>query len=284
MGKDGTFWIDDDGNVVKWWKLLCIPLVLGLILIFNPIVIVNAGERGVVLTWGAVEDRIMNEGMNWRTPIAQDVKIIDVRTQKYEVKAAAASADLQDVSTTVALNYHLDSTRVNKLYQTLGYDWSDRVIVPAIQESVKAATAQYTAEELITKRALVKQKIEEITTARLATYGIQEETISITDFTFSESFSVAIENKVTAEQNALAAKNKLEQVKYEAQQTIEQARGKAEALTIEGKALAENPAIAQLRWIEKWSGTLPLVVSGSGSGFIFDISSFTTPQTENESG
>lgn len=272
---------DEDGNF-QAWKLALIPIVLIAFWILNPIVIVNAGERGVVLTWGAVEDRIMGEGMNFRTPIAQDVKIIDVRTQKYEVKAAAASADLQDVSTTVALNYHLDSTKVNKIYQTLGYDWSERVIVPAIQESVKAATAQFTAEELITKRAAVKQKIEDITTARLGEYGINEETISITDFTFSDSFNIAIENKVTAEQNALAARNKLEQIKYEAEQKVTTATAEAKAIQIQGDALKNNPSVVNLRWIEKWNGVMPIVFGGGGNGFIFDISSVATPQTGND--
>jgi len=277
----GKSLIEDEDGEFQAWKLAWIPIVIFAFWILNPIVIVNAGERGVILTWGAVEDKIMGEGMNFRTPIAQDVKIIDVRTQKYEVKAAAASADLQDVSTTVALNYHLDSTKVNRIYQTLGYDWSERVIVPAIQESVKAATAQFTAEELITKRAAVKQKIEDITTARLGEYGINEETISITDFTFSDSFNIAIENKVTAEQNALAARNKLEQIKYEAEQKVTTATAEATAIRIQGEALHNNPDVVSLRWIERWNGVLPSVLAGGGNGFIFDISSLATPQTGN---
>lgn len=266
----------DNDDEIQIWKYVWIPVVIFAIWILNPIVIVNAGERGVVLTWGAVEDRIMGEGMNWKTPIAQSVQIMDVKTHKYSATATAASKDLQDVDTEVALNYRLDAGRVNMVYQTIGMDFADRIVSPAIQESVKVGTARFTAEELITKRPEAKEAIDNDLKARLEPYGIIVDTISITNFDFSDQFTAAIESKVTAEQNALAAKNKLEQIKYEAEQKVTTATAEATAIRIQGEALQNNPSVVSLRWIEKWNGILS-IVSGGGNGFIFDISSLTTP-------
>jgi regulator of protease activity HflC (stomatin/prohibitin superfamily) len=128
---------------------------------------------------------------------------------------------------------------------------------------VKATTAKFTAEELITKREEVRDAIKGLLTEKLAGTGLKVEQLSIINFDFSTSFNNAIEAKVTAEQNALAAKNKLDQVKYEAQQAIEEARGKASALQIEAQAINTNPQIIQLRAIEKWDGKLPQVTSGA---------------------
>jgi len=265
---------DEEFDFPKWPMIALVAILV--VWALNPIVIVGPGERGVVLTWGAVQDNIMGEGMNFRMPIAQDVKIMSVQTHKYSVTETAASKDLQDVKTEVALNYRLDAARVNKIYQTLGMDFDDRVISPAVQESVKAGTAQFTAEELITKRPEAKNAIDSALTTRLEPYGILVDTISITDFKFSDQFTAAIETKVTAEQNALAAKNKLEQIKYEAEQKVTTATAEATAIKIQGDALKDNPGVVSLRWIEKWSGTMPLVYSsGTGSGnMIFDMTSF----------
>jgi regulator of protease activity HflC (stomatin/prohibitin superfamily) len=199
---------------------------------------------------------------------------MEVRTQKYQAEADSASSDLQKVQTTVALNFHLDPTKVGDLYKNIGKDFEERIVVPSIQEGVKASTAKFTAEELITKREEVKDKIEEHLKNRLETYNIILETISITDFQFTEVFDTAIEAKVKAEQDALASKNKLEQIKYEAQQQIESAKGQAESIRIINEELERSQKYLTLKTIEKWNGILPYVV-GSSTPFI-DISQFIT--------
>ena len=146
---------DATKKVLMWISVGLIAVVL--IFVLNPIVIVGAGERGVIMNFGAVQDEVWGEGMHFKTPIMQDIHIMDVRTQKYVVTAKSASSDLQDVSTEVALNYHVDAGKVNKIYQTIGSDFADRIISPAVQECVKAGTAQYTAEQLIQNGP--KQKI-----------------------------------------------------------------------------------------------------------------------------
>ena len=137
--------------------------------------------------------------------------------------------------------------------------------MPALQESVKAATAKFTAEELITKREIVRDEIKLSLQSKLQNDGIIVDDFNIVDFDFSASFNQAIEAKVTAEQQALAAKNKLEQIKYEAEQEVAKAKGKAEAQKIEGDALRANPEVIQLRSIEQWDGKLPLYMSGDGT-------------------
>lgn len=246
-----------------------IKIVIGLFLaviafgIIWPFGIVEAGERGVQLRFGAVTGKVLNEGLYFRIPIMESVKIIDVKVQKEEVESGAASADLQSVSSIVAANFHVNPDRVATLYQEVGEDYKIRLIDPALQESVKASTAKFTAEELITKREEVREEVKRHLKDKLEARGIIIDDFNIVNFNFSESFNEAIEAKVTAEQSALAAKNKLEQIKFEAEQDIASARGRAEALKIESEALKSNPEILELRALEKWDGRLPTVTGGS---------------------
>lgn len=237
-------------------------VIIILVIAAFPFALISAGERGVVLRWGAV-NRVLDEGLHWRTPIAEKVKKLEVRTQKFEADASSASKDLQTVHTKVALNFHLVPEQVGKLWAEIGEDYSDRVISPAIQESVKAATAKFTAEELITKRELVKDAIVAELKERLTPYHLLVETLNLTDFDFSPQFNQAIEAKVTAEQSALAAKNKLEQVKFEKEQRIAQAQGEAEAIRIQAEALRENSQLIQLEAVKRWDGELPKYMFGS---------------------
>lgn len=240
--------------------LVAIVLFLLTFKALNPIVIIPAGNRGVILNFGAVSDKILGEGLSFRIPIIQVVKKLDVRIQKDSVKANAASRDLQDLYTTIALNYHLDPSHVNELYQKIGTDYKDRIIDPAIQEAVKASTAKYTAEEAVTKRAEVKDAIKNLVYERLRKEYILVDEVSITDFSFSSAFNKAIEEKVTAEQEALQAKNVLEKVKFQADQRIAQAKAEAEAIRIQVESISKQggQSYVQMKAIEKWNGKLPV--------------------------
>lgn len=248
--------------VVGAVSALFLVIVL-MVLIFGSWTTIPAGYRGVVLRFGAVTGEIMPEGFNGKTPWVTDVVEMEVRTQKEQIKTQGASRDLQTVSTEIAANLHPDPTGVAYLYQNVGLDYLDRIVAPAMQESIKAGIAKYTAEELITKRELVRADIMALLASKLVEHRIVLEDMNIVDFDFSASFNQSIEAKVTAEQNALAARNKLEQVKFEAQQRIEEAKGKAEAMSVESEALKANPQILQLRALEKWNGILPGVTGGA---------------------
>ena len=243
-----------------WLSVIAIVVGFIVLLIVNPFVIVSAGERGVVLNWGAVSDKILEEGIHWVTPIKSDVEKIDIKTQKEEVSVNAASKDLQTVTSKVALNYHLNSNQVNLLWQKIGKDYKERIIDPAIQEAIKAATAKYTAEELITKREIVKNDAKESLSIRLLNEYIIVDELSIVDFDFSVSFNTSIEQKVKAEQDALTAKNKLEQIKFEASQTIETAKAQAESIKIQAQAINSQGGAdyVSLQAIAKWDGKLPI--------------------------
>lgn len=247
------------GDIIKFVLLV----VIGLIFLLGGWTVVKTGQVGIVTHFGAVSGKVLDPGFHLKLPIFTTIKKIDVQTNKEQADASAASKDLQTVNATIALNYSINKESVVSLYSDIGTDFKSRIIDPFIQESVKSVTANYTAEELITKREEVGESIKTHLTEKLQPHGIQVQNISIVDFNFSKSFNEAIESKVTAEQNALAAKNKLQQVQFEAEQAVAEAQGKAKALTIESAAINSNPQILQLRAIEKWNGELPQVTSGA---------------------
>ncbi len=238
-------------------------LVLIVLVAFQGFGTVPAGHRGVLLQFGAVTGTILDEGLYFKIPFVQSVEKISVRINKIVSNADAASKDLQNVEANIALNYHVAPNQTAYIYQNVAANYEDEIIAPAIQESVKAATAQFTAEELITKRTAVRDMMRNSLVEKLEKRGLVIDEFNIEDFSFSESFDNAVEAKVTAEQQALAAKNKLEQIKFEAQQKVEAAKGSAEAIRIEAEALSQNPQILELRAIEKWNGILPQVTSGA---------------------
>jgi len=222
---------------------------------------------------------------------------MNVQVQIAESTESAATNDLQEVTTTVAVNFRLNPEAVNQIYRELRQDYVSRVIKPNIEESIKAATSQFRAEALITNRATVKSTFDAVLEERLSVFDIEVIAVSLTDFQFSPAFAAAVEAKVTAEQKALEAQNFLEQVKFEAQQqviqaeaeknaTIARALGEAEAVVIEADAAASaieaitgqmTPEYAQYLWLTQWDGKLPLVV-GEGTGLIIDVNSLLDEQ------
>ena len=228
-----------------------------LTLTLNSFGMVGAGERGILLQFGAVQNKIFGEGLYFKIPFVHKVVKIDVRIQKDEVLASAASKDLQIVTSKIALNYHLDPKSVNKIWQEVRADYNIRIIAPSIQEAVKAESAKFTAEELIIKREEVKEQIKANLTKRLRERSIIVDEFNIIEFQFSQAFNEAIEDKVTAEQLKLKADKDLERTKIEAKQRIAESKGKAEAIRVEAQALRQNPQVVELRWIEKWDGKVP---------------------------
>lgn len=249
----------EDQNIFKFIKLGIIGIIL-IIIIFNlPFLFVPVGYRGIGIRLGNTTGSIYQQGINFRVPFIEGSKNVEIRTQKETIKASAASKDLQSVDTEVALNYSLDPNKLVGLYQTVGMDFKERIIAPVLQEAVKAVTAKYTAEELITKRNQVSSDIKSMLADKLSPRGIIAEDFNIVNFNFSEGFDKAIEAKVKAEQDALASKNTLEKSKYEAEQVIATAKGQAEAIRIQAEAINSQGGAdyVQLQAINKWNGQLP---------------------------
>jgi regulator of protease activity HflC (stomatin/prohibitin superfamily) len=256
--------------LVKYQNILPfvgISLVLLAVFLFNCFYIIDAGQRGVILRFGAISNQV-GEGFHFKIPMVDQVVKIDVRIRKAVTKTTSSSKDLQEVTSEIALNYHLNPESVSKIYKEIGLNWEISIIDPAVRETMKAITAQYTAEELITNRSSVSNAIKESLSDSLTKYGLIVDEISITDFSFSDEFDRAIESKQTAEQMALKAERDLDRIKIEAEQKIAAAKAEAEALrlqkqevTIELLRLREIEV--QRQAVEKWDGKLPSVTGGA---------------------
>ncbi|HEX2011219.1 MAG TPA: prohibitin family protein [Roseateles sp.] len=265
-----------NNSILSWLAKIAV-LLFGLFLVFsllNPIRIVQSGTRGVITTFGKVDPVPLGEGIHFVVPLVNRVHMIDVRLQKNEGKGVAASRDLQQVSVSAALNWRLDPVLVAQTFQNIGNEHAValRVIEPAAQEATKAIAAQYTAEELVTKRTEVSGKIRDALEQRLKRHGVIVDSLAAVNYDFSAVFDKAIEAKVEAEQKKLTAERDLERIKVEAEQALAKARGEAESL--KAKRLEITPDLLRLKQLEneaeairKWNGQLPQY-TGAGTPFV----------------
>jgi len=247
-----------------------IPYFLGsavMFILYLSFTTVNSGTIGVVRRFGNPV-RQLSPGAHLLLPFAEWQYPIDTQTRIVKPDEQASSKDLQVVHTQVTFAYHIEPAFATYMLVTLNNDADNLVIKPAILEAIKATTAKYDAQELITNRPAVRDGIEDFVKQRLAPYHIIAETTSITDFSFTKTYEDAIEAKVTAQQNAEKAKNDLVRIQVQAQQQIAQAKGEAEALRAQKEQI--TPELLQLRTIEmmkeKWDGQLPNVIVSSGQG------------------
>jgi prohibitin 2 len=233
---------------------------------------VNAGTIGVVKRLGKPVSQL-SPGAHLIRPITDTVTPISVQTKIVKPSEDASSHDLQVVHTEVTLAYHIDPNYATYVLVSLNEDAENRVIIPAILEAIKATTAQYDAQDLISRRPVVRDAIEAFVKARLEPYHVIAETTSITDFHFSNDYENAIEAKVTASQLAEKAQNDLARIKIEADQKVAAAEGEAKALEAQKSQI--TPELIQLRTIEmlrdKWDGRMPTVVSGNGGVPMLDL-------------
>lgn len=248
-------------NIQMMMYLIGGIILIALVLLSSSLKVINPGERGVLITLGVPSSEVLSEGIHIQMPFVQRIVVLDVKTQKAEYESDSASKDLQSVTSIVAVNFNPQPAMVSKLYQEIGAAYEAKIIKPAIEEAIKASTAQFTAEELITKRTEVKELMRTKIEDRLKKAYIEVDEVSIVNFAFSPEFNKAIEEKQTAEQQALKEKWELERVKVLAQQKIEQAKAEAESLRLQKQEL--TPELIQLRAIEKWNGILPQVTGGS---------------------
>lgn len=253
--------------------LVGVALLVGLLLFALSIFTVPAGSVGVITRWGAV-NRVVEPGIGFKNPISESVVKMSVRTQKDQVDVGAASKNLQVVTATIAVNYHLDGRFAVQMYQNIGKNYQDIVLAPAIQDIFKSTTAQFTAEELITKREEVRLRAEAALTTELAVYNVVVESFNIVNFDFSEEFNNAIEAKQVQQQQVETAKQRLEQAKIDAETIVTTAQGQADAQKAMNDTGGLTPEYIQYLAITKWNGVLP-AVTGGVAPFI-DLTQFTT--------
>jgi prohibitin 2 len=275
-------------NILKILAAI-VAFVVIIVILSNSVVIVQAGHRGVVLYIGAIENRVLGEGLHFIIPFAEQVIQLEVRTLKFQADSSAASNDLQEVATVIALNYHIDPSKANTIYQQLGADYTSRIIAPTIQESVKASVAKFNAEQLVTNRETAKATIAQAISNTLSARNIVVETVFITDFKFSEAFASQIEQKVVAFQKYLTEQNNLRAVQVVANQTVVQAQaqararmanasGEAQAINLITEQLRQSPGYLQWKAINEWNGQMPYAIRGDG-GLPFTQSSSNQPQS-----
>jgi regulator of protease activity HflC (stomatin/prohibitin superfamily) len=281
-------WETSEGNprIGKMIATALTVLVL-IVVVFGSFGTIAAGERGVKTRLGAIVG-VVDPGLYFKLPILEKVTRMEVKTrtvnydkngaegdQRDTSQLSGASKDLQDVWIGVVVNYHINPEKADAIYAQYRSveNYESNVIEPVIREVVKSTSAQYTAEELVTKRAEYGDKVNVTLTERFAAKDAILERFSVTNFEFSKSFTESIEAKVTAVQNAEAAKNKLEQVKFEAQQTIETAKAQAESIRIQAQAITSQGGAdyVKLKAIEKWNGTVPSTMIPGGSVPFIDL-------------
>ena len=256
-------------NILKNQKIITtsVAAFIIIILLFSSFTTIKSGEVGIRVRFGKVVNKSTHEGVNLKIPLIEKIEKMNVRVQKSEVKTTSSSKDLQEVDMSLAVNYRIDNKKEVELYKTVGTNYREVILEPAIQESIKATTSKYTAEELITKRSEVSSKSMEELAKKVDKYGLTVSDFNITNFSFSAEFDKAIEEKQVAEQKVLTAKQELEKEKIEAEKKIVKAEAEKKANELKERSLTDN--IIKEKFIEKWDGILPKV---SGGNSIFDIS------------
>ncbi|NEQ27028.1 MAG: prohibitin family protein, partial [Microcoleus sp. SIO2G3] len=240
-------------------------LLLILLICTKFFVVVEAGDRGVLMQFGQVQNRILNEGLHFIVPLRDTVEKLSVRVQSQEISAEASTKDLQDVYSDVALNWHILPQETNLIFQQIGNQQAivEKIISPAVEEVLKAVMARYTAEEIITRRGEVKTNVDESLSERLSTYHIAVDDISLVHVHFSDRFRSAVEAKQIAEQEAKRAGFVAQKALNEAEAKVNLARGEAEVQQLLKESLTIE--LLQRQAIERWNGQLPLIMDGKNS-------------------
>ncbi|MGN0553662.1 MAG: prohibitin family protein [Oscillospiraceae bacterium] len=271
--------VNANGNVVdvktgksagKIVGTVVVILVL-LVVVLNSFTAVTAGHSGVVTTFGKVSDNVLSEGLHFKIPFVQKIVLVDNRVLKAEADCSSASKDLQTVRSTIAVNYKVMNSYSASVYKNIGMDYESVIIIPAVQECVKAVTARFTAEELITNRQNVSDLMSEQLKEKISSYGIDVQIFNIISFDFTDEYNAAVEAKQTAQQNALKAEQDLQRIRVEAEQTVAEAQAEAEAYRLKSEQI--TPEILLMSYIDKWDGKLPTVASGENGTMMIDITS-----------
>jgi len=276
---------------------VAILLIATVILLGESINTVDTGYRGVKTRFGKVVSESLTSGLYFCVPFIEEIAQVEVREQKMTMETSASSRDLQIIQSSIAINFRPTPDAAHKLFEEVGVNYEKRILSPSVEETAKAVTAKYTAEELITKRTQIRDEMEKMLSSRVIANHISITKFNIVNFQFSRSFNEAIEAKQTAEQEALRASNILRRIKVEADQKIEMARGLAESIklraqadakAIEVKATAEaeaqrilakvvNRDVITLRAVEKWDGVMPKF-TGENMPFVSFSEKLTTPK------
>lgn len=256
------------------WKIrprMLFGLLWLVMILFGCFSTIKTGEIGIKTRFGKIVGSTTNEGIIFKSPI-EKIEKINVKVQKYENKdvLSTSTKDMQIVNNIkVSINYQIDGTKAVNLYKTVGVNYKDTILEPAIQETIKGVISKYTSEELVTKRSEISLDINDTLNERIKNYGINSVSVAINNFDFSEAYNQAIEQKAVAEQEVETSKNQLEKAKVEAETKKVKAQGEAEANKLLETSLTKE--IIEQQFIEKWDGKLPTTYAGEDILGIFNL-------------
>ena len=262
----------DITGVTKKGKKLIIGVIVGIILfitLLSSFTTVRSGEVGLKVRFGKIVDNSIKEGINFKIPYIEKIVRVNIKVQKVELDTESSSKDLQTITTKLAVNYKVEGDKASSLYKTVGNSYEETILIPAIQESIKAVMSEYTAEQTITKRNEVSDKCLTEIQSKVEKYGINIAEFNIIDLDFSQAYNQAIEEKQVAEQKVLTAQQELEKTKIEAEKKIVE----AEATNKANELLKQNVTdeVLMKQFIEKWDGKLPETYAGNDIFKMFNI-------------
>ena len=255
--------------------IVCVIIVLGLIIFFASTTIVPTGHIGVVTLYSKVQDKYLDAGFHFIIPFVEDVHDVDIRTQKYNNTVEGSAKDLQIVNITISINYQIKAEKASELYAKVGENYNDTILNPALQSGLKAAMAQFTAEEMVTKRTEVATAITNELNSRLEEYFLIS-AVNIENIDFTEEYNAAIEAKTTNEQKAEAERAQLEIIKVQNEQKINTAEAEAKVRELQAQSVTEE-TLEQLRlenqkaMIDKWNGQMPTTILGENANALFNL-------------
>ena len=258
----------NDFDICGGFLATAIVVIVILFFIFNPFAIVGVGQRGIKVTLGKTSPQSFTEGVHFVTPFISRIYKMDVKTQKSNIVTEAQTKDIQVAKITYIVNYNLDPNSAHKMFKEVGKDYKDIIVYPIVQGIVKDVIGKWNAQDLIANRENAASEIKSKLTEALAKRYITVTDFSITDIQYSQVFMNAIENKVTAEQEALQAKNKTVQVQEEAKQKLISAEAEAKSMAIRANALTQNKALTEYEAVKKWDGKLPEYMMGNTIPFV----------------
>ena len=247
----------------------CLILFLVFFTLISSFTTIRSGEVGLRVRFGKIIDSNLDEGLNFKLPYIENIVKVNIKVQKVEIATESSSKDLQTITTQLAINYKVNKESAVSLYKTVGNNYEQTILIPAIQESIKSVMSRYTAEQTITMRNEVSDNSLKEIQAKVEKYGITIEDFNILDLNFSEAYSQAIEEKQVAEQKVLTAQQELEKAKVEAEKKLVEARATKEANDLLKQSLTQDVLLKQ--FIEKWDGKLPTTYAGEDILGIFNL-------------
>lgn len=236
--------------------------IFAIITLFASFQTIKSGEVGLRVRFGKIIDSNLTEGFNLKVPYIEKIVKVNIKTQKAEITTESSTKDMQTVQTILAVNFRVKKDQAVNLYKTVGNNYETVILVPAIQESVKSAMSQYSAEEVITKRNEVSTQCLKVLQDKVEKYGLEIQDFNIIDLSFSQAYKNAVEEKTIAEQKVLTAQQNLERTKVESEQKIVEAEATKKVNELLNQTITDD--ILAKQFIEKWNGVLPTTYAGNG--------------------